>query len=320
MTSTQLLKPQKKRKKLLSLTKKRALAGWLFVLPFVLGILLFYLPIVVESIKYTFSDIDVSTGTVKLTFVGFENYKEIFNPPSIDKSFPVTLVDGLKDLILQIPAIVIFALFMAIILNQKMAGRTVFRAIFFLPVMLSIGIIDSLDATSALLSSIENGSGTIDDGTGQGEGIMSAMDLQNMLGNIKLGAGLVEYVVGLVNDIFDIVSRSGVQMLIFLSGLQSISPAIYESCQIEGASAWETFWKITLPMISPMILVNFIYTVIDAFTSADNRVMNFIAGFNKNTHQGQIIGMYWIYILVVLLVIVLVALLMKAFVFYQRRD
>ena len=109
-------------------------------------------------------------------------------------------------------------------------------------------------------------------------------------------------------------------MLIFLSGLQSISPAIYESCQIEGASAWETFWKITLPMISPMILVNFIYTIIDAFTSADNRVMNFIGGMTKAGYQEEVTAMYWIYILVVLLMIVVVVFLMKAFVFYQRRD
>ena len=150
---------------------------------------------------------------------------------------------------------------------------------------------------------------------------MSAMDLQSILGNIKLGTGLVEYVVKLVNDIFNIVSRSGVQMLIFLSGLQSISPAIYESCQIEGASAWETFWKITLPMISPMILVNFIYTVIDAFTSAENRVMNFIGMMSNQTNfKEETTAMYWVYILVVLLMIVVVGLLMKAFVFYQKRD
>ena len=209
---------------------------------------------------------------------------------------------------------------MAIILNQKMAGRTVFRAIFFLPVILCTGIIDSIDANNAFLEAMNNASGTIDDGTGQGEGIMSAMDLQSLLGNIKIGTGLVEYVVGLVNDIFDIVSRSGVQMLIFLSGLQSISPAIYESCQIEGASAWETFWKITLPMISPMILVNAIFTVIDAFTAADNRMMSFIQGITKADNRPEAAAMYWVYILVVLGVIALVALIMKTFVYYQRRD
>jgi ABC-type sugar transport system permease subunit len=320
MTSTIPSNNIKKKRRGLSLTKKKALSGWIFVLPFIIGIIFLYAPILFQSIRITFSEVSFANGQLTFTPVGFQNYIDIFNPTNPDKSFPVTLIDGVKDLILQIPAIVIFALFMAIILNQKMAGRTVFRAIFFLPVILSIGIIDSLDAQAGD-SLAGNLSGAVDDGTGESEGIMSVMDLQSMLGNIKIGTGLVDYVVKLVNDIFNIVSRSGVQMLIFLSGLQSISPAIYESCQIEGASAWETFWKITLPMISPMILVNFIYTVIDAFTSAENRVMNFIAMMsNTINYKEETTAMYWIYILVVLLMIVVVGLLMKAFVFYQKRD
>ena len=319
MTSNQ----PNKRKFKLSLTSKKALSGWIFVLPFVIGLLLFYGPIVIQSIRFTFSEVSVNAAgdALDLKFVGFDNYYSIFHPQGdTGKNFPVTLIDGMQDLILQIPAIVIFSLFMAIILNQKMPGRTFFRAIFFLPVILSTGVIDSIDSGSAMLESLNNSTGSIDTGEGESSGIMSAMDLQNMLGNIKVGTQLVEYVVGLVNDIFDIVSRSGVQMLIFLSGLQSISPAIYESCQMEGASAWETFWKITLPMISPMILVNFIYTVIDAFTSADNLVMNFIGSNTSHFTRGEISAMYWVYILIVLVMIVVVALLMKTFVYYQRRD
>lgn len=318
MTSSQTTK---KRRSRLSLTTKKALSGWIFVLPFVIGILLFYAPILFQSIQFTFNEVSVGDGKLDLEFIGFENYHTVFNPPAdTGKNFPVTLVDGMQDLILQIPAIVIFALFMAIILNQEMPGRTIFRAIFFLPVILSTGIIDSIDSGSKALAALENSSGSIDTGAGEEGGIMSAMDLQNMLGSIKIGSQLVEYVVQLVNDIFDIVSRSGVQMLIFLSGLQSISPAIYESCQMEGASAWETFWKITLPMISPMILVNFIYTVIDAFTSADNRVMGFIGSNLSHFTRGEISVMYWVYIAIVLVMIVVVSMLMKTFVYYQRRD
>ena len=127
----------------------------------------------------------------------------------------------------------------------------------------------------------------------------------------------------LVNNIFDIVSRSGVQMLIFLSGLQSISPSIYESCQVEGATAWETFWKITLPMISPMILVNAIYTVVDLFTAADNRVMEGLAGYGGmfgDKNPGNFSAGIWVYTALVLVVIVVVALLLRTVVFYQRRD
>lgn len=321
-------KTNRKRKMKLSLTTKKALSGWFFVLPFVIGILVFYGPIIVQSLKFAFSDVAIKGGKAITEPAGFDNFVQIFNSPDPDRQFSVTLVDGFQDLLLQIPAIVIFSLFIAIILNQKMPGRTVFRAIFFLPVILNTGIIDAIDAEEAAKALLESASsGQIDDGTGATNGLMSVMDLQNMLGNIKIGTGLVTYVVELVNGIFDIVSRSGVQMLIFLSGLQSISPSIYESCQVEGASAWETFWKITLPMISPMILVNFIYTIIDTLTSAGNRVMNFIEmmggrplGEGIKVTEGHLSAMYWMYIMVVLLLIVVVVLLMKTFVYYQRRD
>ena len=118
-----------------------------------------------------------------------------------------------------------------------------------------------------------------------------------------------------------IAIRSGVQMLIFLAGLQSISPAIYESCYMEGASAWETFWKITFPMISPMILVNTIYTIIDSFTSADNAVMQTIQTvYNSSGRMTESVAMSWIYFLIVVLILAVIAGLLSAFVFYQRRD
>ena len=310
----------KKRFKL-SLTQKKALSGWLFVLPFVIGILFIYGPIVLDSIAISLSEVKLSPGEMTLTWNNFGNYAYLFAEDG-DPYFSITIVDGIKDLLLQIPAIVIFALFMAIILNQKMTGRAAFRAIFFLPVILSTGIIDAIDTNSAFMNAINNSQGGVDDNTGaeSSGGIISAMDLQQLLGGIKIGTELVDYVVSLVNSIFDIVSRSGVQMLIFLSGLQSISPSIYESCEVEGASAWETFWKITLPMISPMILVNAIYTVIDAFTAADNRVMIYI---EKIYNQGKFAyssAMSWIYVGVVLMFIIVVALIMKTVVFYQKRD
>jgi ABC-type sugar transport system permease subunit len=138
---------------------------------------------------------------------------------------------------------------------------------------------------------------------------------------MMVGTEIVEYVVSMVNNIFNIVNRCGVQMLIFLSGLQSISPAIYESCSIDGASGWETFWKITLPMVSPMILVNSIYTIIDAFTSNDNQVMSYIASVYEQA-DGNVLSsaMSWMYFLVVILILAAVAGVLSSFVFYQRKD
>ena len=138
---------------------------------------------------------------------------------------------------------------------------------------------------------------------------------------MKVGTELVEYVTSAINNIYSIVNRSGVQMLIFLAALQSISPAIYESCKIDGATAWETFWKITFPMISPMILVNAVYTIIDSFTTDSNQVMTYISGVYSRT-GGMVLSsaMSWIYFLIVILIVAVIAGIFSAFVFYGRKN
>lgn len=313
--------PGKKRKRGASLDVKKARAGWFFILPFLLGFVLIYLPIIFDSIKYSFHEIDILIGGgYELKWVGWKNYSDAI---LVDTSYVTTLVSGLKQLILDIPSIVLFSLFIAIILNQKIAGRAAFRAIFFIPVILTTGLIDEIDAANTLNSYMEE-TGGIDDGSGQtstANEIISMMDVEVLFANMMIGTEILEYVVDLVNNIFNIVNRCGVQMLIFLSGLQSISPAIYESCSIDGASGWETFWKITLPMVSPMILVNTVYTIIDAFTSSDNQVMAYISRVYDQA-DGNVLSsaMSWMYFLIVILIIAAVSGLLSAFVFYQRRD
>ena len=249
------VKAPKRRRKIASLDRRKARAGWFFVLPFLIGFVLVYLPMVWQSIQISFSKIVIggASGTYDMVWVGFKNYTEAIQ---VDPQFTQVLLTGLGSLVIDIPAILIFSLFMAIMLNQKMIGRAVFRSIFFIPVVLSTGIMESIAAMDVLTDYMESGEG-IDDGSGQSkDALISADDLSLLFANMKVGSELVTTVTKIVNNIFDVVNRSGVQMLIFLAALQSISPAIYESCKIDGATSWETFWKITLPMISPMILVN----------------------------------------------------------------
>ncbi len=311
----------RKRGKGKSLDVKKARAGWIFVLPFLVGFVLIYLPIIFDSIKYSFHEIDVMVGGgFELTYVGLKNYSDAL---LVDTSYVTTLVSGLKQLVLDIPSIVIFSLFVAIILNQKIAGRAVFRAIFFIPVILTTGLISDIDRANTLSSYMENSAG-IDDGSGQtsqATQIVSVLDVERLFDNMMVGTEIVEYVVQMVNNIFNIVNRCGVQMLIFLSGLQSISPAIYESCSIDGASGWETFWKITLPMVSPMILVNTVYTIIDAFTADDNAVMRYISTVYEQA-DGNVLSsaMSWMYFLIVILILAAAAGILSGFIFYQRRD
>ena len=314
--STKTARPKKR--KIASLDRRKARAGWMFVLPFVIGFVLIYVPMVFDSLKLSFTELKyLPGGGYSSKFIGFENYNEAL---FVNPDFVQTLLNGIKTLIFEIPAILIFSLFMAVLLNQKMIGRAAFRAIFFIPVVLSTGIMESIDAGNMLNDMMDE---SINDGSGTSTSteIVSALDVQRLFSGMKIGTELTTYVVNMVNNIFDIVNRSGVQMLIFLAGLQSISPAIYESCRIDGATSWETFWKITLPMISPMILVNGVYTVIDSFTTDKNIVMQFVAKTYTDA-GGQTLSsaMAWVYFLIIILIVAIVAGICSAFVFYQKKD
>ncbi len=314
-----------KRRKVASLDKKKARAGWIFILPFIIGFILIYIPMVYQSLYTSLTYREKIDGATVYTFQGWTVYSEALFSQVGGQDFLEVLLKGIGDMVLDIPMILLFSLFMAILLNQKMAGRAVFRAIFFVPVILSTGIIESIEAGAidTYMSSTEG----INDGSGQdtaGE-IVSTLDVQKLFAGMGNTAGLgdmLKYVTDTINRIYDIVNRSGVQMLIFLAGLQSISPAIYESVQIDGATAWETFWKITFPMISPMILVNAVYTVIDSFTN-EGSVMSWIRNASYQlTEQPTAIStaMSWIYFLVVILLLGVVAALCSAYVFYQKKN
>ena len=311
------VKIPKRRRKAVSLDKKKARNGYFFVAPFIIGVVLIYIPILIDSIWMTLFDFKLKGyGVVEDTaWNNFKYYKDAF----ANSDFVTGLWSGIQQLVLEVPAIIIFALFIAVVLNQKMLGRAVFRAIFFVPVIIATGIMDTLlnpEGSSNAADQV-----TTDDGTG-GEGganqIISVLDVQKLFGSMKVGGELVAYVVQLVNGIYEIINYSGVQMLIFLAGLQSISPSIYEAARIDGATGWETFWKITFPMISPMILVNAIYTVIDAFTRPTNATMSTITKLKIIDELAT--AMSWTYFVIVILIIAVVAGIASTFIFYQRKD
>ena len=322
---------QKKRKRA-SLNTRRARMGWIFVLPFILGLIFVYLPVIVESISYSLADYNVipavQGGGYTLTWVGLDNYEKVFSlviDTKTGETFIEMMVTDLGQQAIDIIAILMLSLFIAVLLNQKMVGRAAFRAIFFIPVVVGAGIMTKIEATSVSILSTTSGMlEEIDTGSVAGGGfggIASAMDIGAMFQSLGFGGELVTIVSDLVGNIMTIVNRSGVQMLIFLAGLQSISPSIYESCQMEGASAWEIFWKITLPMLSPMILANAIYTVVDAFTSEGNKVMASIIGDAGAISPDPVqAAQAWLYFAIVALALAAVMGICSTFVFYQRRN
>ena len=313
-----------------SLTEKKSRVGWIFVAPFVIGLVFIYASAVWESLCYSVADYRQLSALegfgYQLQWVGLANYKAALNL-TVDAEqgilFKEFLFTSFFDQVVEIVAIILLSLFVAVLLNQKMVGRAAFRAIFFIPVVIGAGIIAKIDNGNAIITSMSSleglDMGMVDGGTS----FISAMDLTAAFQNLGIASKFVDVVVQLVNDIYNIVNRSGVQMLIFLSGLQSISPSIYESCQMEGATSWETFWKITFPMISPMILANSVYTVIDSFTAESNKVMSFIlnkSGGSMTSVDTVQSAACWIYFALVILMLAIVFGICRTFVFYQRRN
>lgn len=319
----------KKKHRGASLNEKKSRMGWVFVLPFIIGLVFIYASVIYESFIYSFAQYNtipaIKGGGYSLTWVGFNNFSRQLIETTVNdegKTFLEMMLTSFAQQILDIVIIIMFSLFIAVLLNQKMVGRTAFRAIFFIPVVVSAGIIAKIDnAANTILESMSSMEG-IDLGEVNGSsGLVNFMDISNMLDNLGVSGQFTELITKLVDNIYNIVNRSGVQMLIFLAGLQSISPSIYESCQMEGATGWETFWKITFPMISPMILANSVYTVIDSFTAESNEVMQAIIDISPNgVPNGQQSAAAWTYFMIVVVTLLLVALICRKFVFYQRRN
>ena len=276
---------------------KRDVYGWFFVSPFILGLVVYFGWIYINSFLYSFRSIAIETIGMTYEYVGLENYKYAL---MVDPDFIKSLLTNIGGILVQIPLILIFSLFVSTLLNQKMHGRGLFRAIFFLPVILATGIVEKSEISNLFASTAMN----------DGSTAFALFDFEKMLLELNIPVTITTYITGAIDNIFGIVNKSGIQILIFLAGLQSISPSLYESASIEGATPWESFWKITIPMLAPMIFVNTIYSTIDSFVSADNTIMNLIdqTAFTSSKY-GVASAMSWLYFLIVLLLIGLLALI-----------
>ena len=230
--------------KRLSLEQKRARTGYIFILPWLLGLLFFFAVPILTSLMYSFSHVTIVQGGVNTRFAGLSYYKSaLFS----DERFIPLLVAALKEIAIQVPIIIIFALFISVMLNAEFYGRGLVRSIFFLPLMLS----------SSVLLSIINSDSYSGDVTGSSSVFMvSSFSVGDILTQAGLPDGLIKYLTSVIDSIFTMTWQSGVQIILFLAALQSIPPSLKEAASVEGATAWEYFWKITVPMISPMILVN----------------------------------------------------------------
>ena len=280
----------------LSVTQRHNIKGLYFMIPFLLGFLFFYIEPIISSLTFAFSKVTVDLDGYTSKFIAFDNFKYAFTE---DASYTTALMGDLLNLIWKTPVIIILSLCLALLINKKFKGRLFVRAVFFLPVIFSNGVLLDIIQNDTVVQSAVSATSVLDSGAA----VSQTQGLSELLLQAGFAEEIIDFTTMVTDSFFSLVWNSGVQMLIFLSGLQSISPSLYEAASVEGASGWETFCKITVPMLSPMILLNIIYTIVDSYSSTSNGVIGIVITAISNNRFGTASAMAWVYFLVIGLII-----------------
>ena len=285
-----------KQRKPISYETKKSYIGYAFIAIWIFGFIYLTILPLANSLIYSFSDVTIESGSVNSVWVGTQNYYEAF---VTDSTFLPALWSTFSSVIVETPLIVIFSLIMAIMLNQEFKGRTAFRAVFFLPVIIAGSLVMDTITGSSMMGALMSG----DVGNG---GLFQSDFISEILTKTNLPADLVQQINDLVNNIFNLTWQSGIQILIFLAALQSVEGTLYEVAKVEGATAWETFWKVTFPMIVPMLVLNLLYTFVDNYTSYSSEVMKLVQDYSQNIMIDYASALSWINFVVVFIVVILI--------------
>lgn len=304
-----------KQRKKRSLSQRQALKGFLFITPWLIGFLWFYARSLFMTLQFSFSEMIVNPGGgYTLDFVWLDNFIYAFRAHATYKQI---LTTSLGNMLVDVPLITFFSLFMAMLLNRKFKGRTLVRAIFFLPVILNAdAIVDAISLSRVMMSGgISSASAEMADSASSG---MSVEYYIQMFGSLGLPDVLIEYVSGAVSRISDIINASGVQIIIFIAALQSIPGSMYEVAKIEGATAYETFWKVTFPMVMPHIITNIVYTVVDSFAKSDVIELAYDTAFGPQMNYGLSSVFSLVSTVITCLILVIVCGLIQKRTFYYN--
>ena len=289
-----------KRKKLRGVEALKEQYGWKCVSFWVVGLLIFFIVPLIQSIVYMFCSTELQNGSVALKFIKFENFNTVFK---IDPDFTENLRQSILHFLYAFPAIMILSLVLAVILNSKFKGRLFFRTIYFLPVIIASGVVystvlggqslDTIQTDASIRSTIFNTASVIE-----------SIGLPKLVG---------EYIEAVLATIMDIVWKSGIQIILFISGMQSIPPALYEAANVEGATKWEEFWLITFPMMVRTLFLVAVFTAVDIITAVEDKVMVQAYRFMSMQQYGQSSAMLWSYFLIIGVLVALVSWLFYKF-------
>ena len=252
-----------KKKQIKGIEARKSRYGFMFILPWLIGFVLFFLIPIIQSFVYSLSTILLTENGIVTEFVGLKNYNYLINE---DATYLKMLNTSLVGFLYKLPLILVVSIVLSLVLNQKFKGRVVFRALFFLPVIIATGVVLELvfrttaDSTTAL---------------GVSDSITSNMfSVESIMQSLDLPSQIAGYIKTAVSSIFDLLWECGIQIILFIAGLQSIPASIYEASKVEGATKWEEFWFITFPQLSRITLLVSIFTMLEVFADNRNELIN----------------------------------------------
>ena len=285
-------------------SQKRRMYGRMFILPWEIGFVIFFLIPLAQSLLFVFSKVSIGSENFETAWYGLGNIDYVLFTHS---TYMDNLVESLTSFTYSIPLVVALSLIVAVLLNQKFKGRVVFRSIFFLPVIIATGVVMTYIQGDAAAEAMRAG--------GAEAGPSSGVDVTAIMEGMHLPEDITKNLVSWVNDIFNVFWDCGVQIVLFISGLQSIPEQLYEVCRVEGANKWEEFWYVTFPMLSGTTMLVMVFTAIEIFTDSKNSVMTY--GFNamKQNMWWQGPTMLWIYFALVGAILGLAVLLIQKKIF-----
>lgn len=291
----------------LTYSRRETLRGVLFIAPWVIGFVFLFLRPFITAIVFSFNSVDLSEGIIDLTGMGFKNYTDAFTE---DTKFIVLLTQSLSKMVYQVPLVVFFSLFIAVVLNQKFTSRGFFRLVFFLPTIISSGVVLGIINGDTLYNAMQVGEKTTY--------MLQTVSVQDILRTNGVSETVISYVGTILDSLLELFWYSGIQIVIFLSGLQGISPTLREAAHIDGASAWDFFWLITFPMISPLLLTNTVFTIISTFTDYNNVVISYISELASKMELGFSSAMSMVYFVITFIIILAVYFFLNRKVFYRN--
>lgn len=285
----------KNNKKGMSMRRRRTLEGIMFISPWILGALMFFVYPIIVSVRLSFSHL-VSVNGMEMSWVGIKNFSDLIRK---DTNYITNFLAAIKSTLINTPITLVFSLFIAMLINRDIKGRGAFRTIFFIPVLLGTGYIMQILVKDSASNVVAGGA----------DSALITMLMKSV------GSTFGTYVQTFLSTITTVLWKSGVQIILFLAGLQGIPGSLYEASRCDGATEWENFWKITLPIVSPIILLNFVYTMIDSFTDASNPI---IANIEHEFETGSLdvgAAMGWMYFLFTFIVCGIVLAVMRKLTF-----